>query len=164
MPPVPTRNPETIERARKMYEEGARVRDICAATGMSVGTLYYHLDGLSLPGLVPPRLSRRRAVEGTALSLPSRGRRKLAARLLRAAEQQARKIEMRLGLGHQRLEQLPHDLAALRELAKILRDLSIFEDSAARVSGRERRDEELEHEQALAVEGRAVVISRTRRG
>ena len=55
MPPLPTHGQETIERARSLYREGARVRDICAATGMSVGTLYYHLDG-SLPGLMPPRL------------------------------------------------------------------------------------------------------------
>src|SRR5687768_18078188 len=40
MPPVPTLSRETIERARQMYREGARVRDICAATGMRVGTLY----------------------------------------------------------------------------------------------------------------------------
>ena len=96
MPPVPAHTRETIERAREMYREGARVRDICAATGMSVGTLYYHLDGHSLPGLAPPRLPRRREVDGNLGPTPTRGRKKLAARLFRAAEQQARKIELTL--------------------------------------------------------------------
>ena len=54
------------------------------------------------------------------------------------------------------------DLKALRELARILRDLSALEDSACRP--RLRAAENIEHEQALAVEGRAVVISRTKRG
>jgi len=151
---------ETIERARGMYREGARVRDICAATGMSTGALYYHLDGLSLPGLAPPRLPRRRDVVGDARAgLPSAGRRKLAARLWRAAERQARKIESSLAWEHQRREDRAQDLQALKELARILRDLSTFEDGALRPAPR--RDS-VEHEQALAVEGRAVVISRTR--
>jgi hypothetical protein len=163
MPPAPTHPPEIVARARQMYRDGARVRDICAATGLAVGTLYYHLDGHSLPGLAPPRLPRRREVEGNALApLPSRGRQRLAARLWRAAERQARKIEFRLTWEHQRREERAEDLAALRELTRILRDLSVVEDSAAR--GSLRRSARVEHEQALAVEGRAVVISRTKRG
>ena len=123
MPPVPMHPPELVSRARDMYREGARIKDICAATGMAVGTLYYHLDGLSLPGLVAPRLPRRRDVAGTALKpLPSRGRQKLAARLFRAAEQQARKIELRLAIGHQNREDRALDLAgAARADADIAR-------------------------------------------
>src|SRR4051812_1850143 len=103
---------ETIERARDMYREGKRVRDIADATGMSVGALYYHLDGHSLPGLVPPRLPRRREVGGNAVTpMPSRGRQKLAARLFKAAERQARKIEFTLSLGFQRKEDRALDLA-----------------------------------------------------
>jgi AcrR family transcriptional regulator len=161
VPPVPIHNLEAIERARQMYLDGARVRDICAATGMSVGTLYYHLDGFSLPGLAPPRLPRRREVEGNAVSLPSRGRKKLAVRLFRAAERQARKIEMKLAINYQFNDQRVEDLAALRELTRILRDLASVEDSALRAEARE-RGATLQHEQAVAVEGRAVVISRTK--
>ena len=164
MPPVPANTTETIERARQMYREGARVRDICAATGMSVGTLYYHLDGHSLPGLIRPALPRRRDVTGDLGPLPTRGRRKLAARLFKAAEQQARKIELTLSIGFQRKEDRTQDLAALRELTRILRDLAQIEDSAARAASRERGGASIEHEQALAVEGRAVVISRTKSG
>jgi AcrR family transcriptional regulator len=155
---------QTIEAARTLYREGTRVRDIAAATGMSVGALYYHFDGHALPGLVPPRLPRRREVERAALPGPSRGRQRLAARLLRAAERQARKIERSLAWDFQRKEDRALDLAALRELTRILRDLSVLEDSSARGGQKERRERSVEHEQALAVEGRAVVISRTREG
>ena len=59
MPQRPNYPLATIEKARALYSDGVRVRDISAATGMSVGALYYHLDGHSLPGLIPPRLPRR---------------------------------------------------------------------------------------------------------
>jgi AcrR family transcriptional regulator len=154
---------ETIERARSLYREGKRVRDICAETGLSVGALYYHLDGLSLPGLAPPRLPRRREVEGNLGPMPSRGRQRLAARLFRAAERQAKKLEFSLRWDHQRKEDRALDLAALRELARILRDLSVLEDSLLRGDARRRGGGSVEHEQALAVEGRAVLVSRTKR-
>ncbi len=106
------------------------------------------------------RLPRRREVAGNAVApMPSGGRRKLAARLWRAAERQAQRIEFALTWGHQRPEERAHDLQALRELTRILRDLSALEDSATRP-----RLVAVEHEQALAVEGRAVVISRTKAG
>ena len=69
------------------------------------------------------------------MALPSRGRKRLAARLFRAAEQQARKIEMKLAIGYQHREQQAEDLNALRDLARILRDLSAAEDSALARSG-----------------------------
>ena len=165
MPPVPTHPMETIERARQMYREGVRVRDICAAVGMSVGTLYYHLDGNSLPGVAVQRLPRRRWVEGNAASLPSRSRQRLTARLFRAAERQARKIEFSLAWSFQRREDRAQDLHALKEIARILRDLAAVEDFSSRARPRRSGPPAgpMEHEQALAVEGRAVVISRTRR-
>jgi AcrR family transcriptional regulator len=165
MPPKPTYPLDTIHRARRMYEEGAPVRDICAATGMGVGTLYYHLDGFSLPGTAVKRLPRRRGVEGGALiAMPSRERRKLAARLFRAAERQARKIEFRLTFEHQTREGRAEDLAALRELTRVLRDLSAVEDAIARARPRSYDGESVEREEALAVEGRAVFVRRERRG
>ena len=146
-----------------MYRDGARVRDIAQKTGMSVGGLYYHLDGHALPGLAPPRLPRRREVDSSAaLPMPSRGRQRLAARLFRAAERQARKLERSLTWEFQRKEDRALDLAALRELTRILRDLSVLEDSSTR-AGR-RGGVSIEHEQALAVEGRAVLVSRTKTG
>jgi AcrR family transcriptional regulator len=154
---------ETILRAREMYRDGVRVREICAATGMSTGTLYYHLDGLSLPGPMPPRLPRRRQVEGNALQpMPWRGRKKLAARLWRAADRQARKLEYFLTWDYQRQEDREKDLAALREMTRILRELAAFEDACFRTARAERGS--VEREEALAVEGRALFVRRTRRG
>jgi AcrR family transcriptional regulator len=165
MPQLPAEKMETIERARRLYREGARVRDICAETGMSVGTLYHHLDGLSLPGSAVQRLPRRRDIEGNLGPTPSRGRQKLAARLFRAAERQARKLEFSLSWDYQRKEDRALDLAALRELSRILRDLSVLEDASRRDAARGHRGgRSVEHEQALAVEGRAVYVTRTRRG
>jgi hypothetical protein len=93
--------------------------------------------------------------------MSSRARKKLVARLFRAAERQAHKIEFSLAWGFQRGPQRAEDLQALKDLARILRDLSAVEDSAFRA---ERRGSgRVEHEQALAVEGRAVYVSRTRK-
>ena len=165
MPPVPTLPMEAILRARDLYRDGARVRDICAATGMSVGALYHHLDGASLPGAAVQHLPRRRPAEGNALkATPSRERRKLAARLFRAAERQARKLEFALAFDHQRKEDRATDLAALRELTRILRDLAAVEAQAARAEAFERGSATVEREEALAVEGRAVFVTRERRG
>jgi hypothetical protein len=101
-------------------------------------------------------------VEKALTPSPSRGRQKLAARLFRAAERQAKKLERSLTWDFQRKEDRALDLAALRELTRILRDLSVLEDSSAR-TGR-RGGVSVEHEQALAVEGRAVFLSRTKTG
>ena len=171
MAPFPTHSLETIHRARDLYRAGAPVRKICTETGLSVGALYHHLDGLSLPGSVPPRVPRRRIVAGNAQKLPASGaRRRLAARLFRATEQQVRKIELRLSLGHQSYEQRNHDLTALREIAKIFRDLCVLEAAGATPRPRRRSDASagetgpVEHETALAVEGRALYVRRERRG
>jgi AcrR family transcriptional regulator len=166
MPAPPAHSQETIQKAREMYREGKPVRDICAATGMGIGTLYYHLDGFSLPGSAVQRLPRRREVSGEALQpLSPRGRRKLAARLWRAAERQAQKLEFSLAWSFQRKEDRADDLAALKELTKILRELAEFEDNFARAEARrEDAASGVEHEAALAVEGRAVYVTRTRSG
>ena len=163
MPSLPAYERETIQRARSLYRDGARVRDICAETGMSVGALYYHLDGVSLPGSAVQRLPRRRDVDGNVGPMPSRGRRTLAARLFRAAERQARALRFSLAWDYQRKEDRAADLAALRELSRILRDLSVLEDSSWRGGERRGGGGSVEHEQALAVEGRAVLVSRTKR-
>jgi len=100
-------------------------------------------------------------VLGNAVTpLPSRGRQKLAARLFRAAERQAKKIERSLAWDFQRKEDRALDLQALRELTRILRDLAVLEDSAVRPG----RRYDVSIEQALAVEGSAVFLSRTKTG
>ena len=79
-------------------------------------------------------------------------------------QRQAQKIEFSLAWGHQRLDQRALDLSALRELTRILRELSVFEEAALRAEAHQTGGARVEHEQALAVEGRAVYISRTTRG
>ena len=147
-----------------MYRDGARVRDIAAATGMSVGALYYHLDGHGLPGLAIQRLPRRREVEGNARRQYPRADAKSSRRGFSARPSGRReKLERSLAWDFQRKEDRALDLAALRELTRILRDLSVLEDFSAR-AGRRERGVSVEHEQALAVEGRAVLVSRTKTG
>ena len=165
MPPVPTLPMETIERARDLYRDGARVRDICAATGMSVGALYYHLDGA--------QPARRR---GAAPAAPARGGGECAEADALARAPEARgaalprgraagaktRIRARLRLPAQGGPR--DDLAALRELTRILRDLAAVETQAARAEAFERGGAAMEREEALAVEGRAVLVRRERRG
>ena len=67
-------------------------------------------------------------------------------------------IERSLSWDFQRKEDRARDLAALRELTRILRDLSVLEDSAVRPG----RRYGVSIEQALAVEGSAVFLSRTK--
>ena len=70
-------------------------------------------------------------------------RHKLAARLWRAAERQAQKLEFSLAWSFQRKEDRAADLAALKELTKIMLKLGDFEDAFARAEvrreGREAR-------------------------
>jgi AcrR family transcriptional regulator len=133
--------PATIACARQMYAHGARIADICAATGMAVGALYYHLDGRGLPGLTAPKLARRRVVRQQATAAPNAHRRaRLAARLLRAAESQARVIETHLANPRQTPEERAADLTALAQLAGVLRALGTYERGAAKPEGRPAAD------------------------
>ena len=56
----------------------------------------------------------------------------------------------------------PANVASCDELTRILRELAQFEEAFARADAR--REGTLEHEAALAGEGRAVYVTRTRRG
>jgi hypothetical protein len=92
----PTR--EQIERARAMYAEGFTVSRVLAATDMSLGTLYYWLDGGPTEGDKPlyPPIPRRRQVVGKRRKPLSGSHVSLVARLYRTAERQACDIEERL--------------------------------------------------------------------
>lgn len=108
--PDPLRPPtlEEIQRAREMYAEGFTVARCLAAGNMSLGTLYYWLDGG--PCLAPT--TAQSAVGGGARMLPPIPRRRqvvgkrrqplapdlvsLAARLTRTVARQALDIEQRL--------------------------------------------------------------------
>jgi hypothetical protein len=141
---------EQIARARTMYAEGFAVSRILAYCDMSIGTLYYWLDGGPQEG--PPSslgaTSGRPDVDGgpvvtTALPpIPRRrdviGRRRrklkgdpvsLNARLWRTCERQARDIEERL----RKRQGAPaeRDLRMLALLVRALRDLAMFDAAHA---------------------------------
>ena len=117
---------ETIAQARQMYAEGARVEDICALTGMAVGTLYYHLDGGALRGPRPPSVPRRRIVIGRRMG-ESRPRHAVSVQLWRTAARAARDIERRLADPTLAADARAADLRALAQVSRVLRDIAVFE-------------------------------------
>ena len=147
-----------------MYREGARVRDIAAATGMSVGALYYHLDGHALPGLSTPRLPRRREVEAHAASRCPRADAKSSRRGFFAPPSGRPKTRTlaRLGFSAKGGPRARSCRAARADPhpARPFRAGGFFRPRRARRA----RGVSIEHEQALAVEGRAVLVSRTKTG
>lgn len=87
----PRHSIEAIARARQLYAEGVRVAEISAATGVPVGTLYFHFDR-GTAGVAGSHLPRRHIVLGrrdAAVKTPPSG---LAAELWRAAEAAARRV------------------------------------------------------------------------
>lgn len=122
----PTR--EQIERARQMYREGFTVSRIIAACDMSLGTLYYWLNGgpLEAEGPLYPALPRRRVILGKRRRLMPADRTSLAARLLRTTERQVRDIEERLARGVASGPERERDVRMLTALVRAMRDLDAF--------------------------------------
>jgi AcrR family transcriptional regulator len=130
----PTR--EQIERARMMYVEGFTVSRILAHCDMSLGTLYYWLDGgpCAVPatgkptaggatkGPALPPIPRRKVIVGKRRRALKADPVSLHARLLRTCERQARDTEERL----KRLDGPPdeRDIRMLALLVRSLRDLT----------------------------------------
>jgi hypothetical protein len=132
--PEPYRPPsrQQIERARTMYAQGFTVSRILAACDMSLGTLYYWLDGGPRENGVPlyPPLARRRVVVGKRRPPLGANRVSLTGRLWRTAERQTRDIEERLARPGAASPERERDVRMLGTLVRTLRDLSSF-DSAA---------------------------------
>jgi hypothetical protein len=153
---------EKIALACSMYPEGFTVSRILAATGMSLGTLYYWLDGGPLDENGKPRLPpiprRRKAVLGKRRRPLRTDHVSLASRLFSTAERQVRDIETRLakpGEGAAR----ERDVRMLSVLVRTLRDLSAFNAGAGLRTAPEADDEpvpsdpdELRHQLALRIE------------
>jgi len=142
---------EKIARARMMYVEGFTVSRILAYCDMSLGTLYYWLDGgpREANGRALPPIPRRRQVLGKRRRTLKADPVSLAARLWRTCERQARDTENRL----KSLDGPPdeRDIRMLALLVRSLRDLMRLE--IARGSTREEADEDaLEDVDALRAE------------
>jgi hypothetical protein len=130
--PDPYRPPtmEDVHRARTLYQENFTVSRILAATGMSLGTLYYWLDGGPVDEngqrMLPPIPRRRAGVLKRRRPLTA-DRASLAARLLRTADRQARDIELRLARPDTSDPARERGVRMLAMLTRTLRDLSGFD-------------------------------------
>ncbi len=144
--PSPYRPPSRaqIERARAMYARGFTVSRVLAANDMSLGTLYYWLDGgpreaaragpatdpaAAGSGALYPPIARRRVVAGKRRAPLAADRVSLTARLWRTAERQAHDIEERLARPAASLpeRERERDLRMLGMLVRTLRELSLFD-------------------------------------
>ena len=127
--PEPYRPPtaDDIRRAREMYTLGFTVSRTLAATDMSLGTLYFWLDGgprdeNGTPSLPP--IPRRREVVGKRRKPLNASRVSLVARLYRTAERQVRDIEQRLAQPSEATPERERDVRMLASLVQSLRGLS----------------------------------------
>jgi hypothetical protein len=142
--PEPRRPPtrEQIEGARQDYRDGVPVSRVLARRDMSLGTLYYWLDGgpagedgNRLLDPIPRRKrvlgKRRRPLKGDPVSL--------TARLWRTAELQVRDIEERLARPSAATPERERDVRMLASLVRALRDLKAFDaaDGAEAEAARE---------------------------
>ncbi len=129
--PDPYRAPtqDEIARARDMYAQGFTVSRILAATDMSLGTLYYWLDGgpHEAQGPALPPIARRKVVVGQRRRALKTDRVSLAARLWRTAERQVRDIELRLAAPARSSPERERDVRMLAMLTRTVRDLSAFD-------------------------------------
>lgn len=124
-------SPETGARARQLYAEGIPVARILGETGLSLGSLYYWLDGGGGEGdpRLPP-VPRRRIVLGKRRKALKGSRVSLVARLWRTAERQVRDIEARLALAQQEPADRERDARVMAVLVKTLRELTQFDERA----------------------------------
>jgi hypothetical protein len=127
MPTPPT--PEQIALARQLYIDGEKISVILARTGMSLGTLYYWLDGGPVENGVPrlPPIPRRRSVLGKRRRPLKGSRVSLVKRIWRTAERQVRDIEARVARNLQDPGERERDARVLAVLARTLRELAAFD-------------------------------------
>jgi len=126
--PIHPLSPEAGVQMRQRYLEGAPVSRILAEFGVSLGTLYFWVDGGPADaGPRLPPLPRRRVVMGQRRRPLKTSRVSLVARLWRTAERQVRDIEQRLARNQQEPPERERDARMLAILVKTLRELSSLE-------------------------------------
>lgn len=139
-PPPGRQVPETAGLARRLYAEGVPIAEICARTGLSSRAAYHWIDReVDADGAVRHAPLRRRSgkVRGETSSEPPR--RRLLARLWRAAERQVADIEARMvraapGAGEagpvRVAADAEKDARALALIARTVRELNAAEDDS----------------------------------
>ncbi len=112
------------------------MKDICARTGITLGTMYRCIDGKfdDGSGTPPAPIPRRRADTRTEERIGSRGA--LIARMWRTAERQVGEIEDRLKAAGLKLAERESNARKLSIVARTLRDLSAV-DEADKARGEE---------------------------
>jgi hypothetical protein len=120
-----TEIPDAASRARQMYADGAPVKDIIAATGLTQAVVYRWLDG----GGVLPAVPRRYA--GRARPRRKRGRAATIECIRRAADKQVREISERLAEDGVPLSEREQRTRSLAVLAKTMRELIALDTAEA---------------------------------
>ena len=139
-----TPTPEQVALARRLYQDGDAVRDILAAAGIKLGTLYRCLDG-DFPdgsGVQPARIARRR--DGVRVRQRLGSRAALVARMWKTAERQVEEIEDRLAVAGIELAERESNARTLAIVAKTLRELSIVDEAKETRKGRKRPDDDID--------------------
>ena len=139
--PDPLRPPsmEEIERARQMYAQGFTVARCLAAGNMSLGTLYYWLDGgpvlepasATAGGRMLAPLARRRTVVGKRKKPLAADTLALVARLTRTLAREALDIEQRLAQPSGATPERERNVRMLASLVQSARVLSLLAPAGA---------------------------------
>jgi AcrR family transcriptional regulator len=120
-----TPTPDVVALVRRLYQDGVPVKDICAKTGITRGTMYRCLEGKFDDGSgVPPALLPRRRAD---TRIGSRGA--LIARMWRTAERQVGEIEDRLKAAGLKLAERESNTRMLSIVARTLRELSAVDEA-----------------------------------
>ena len=123
-------SPEMGALARQRYAEKVAISRILAETDMSLGTLYWWLDGCpdkdGEPRLVP--IARRRRVVGKRRRTLKANRVSLVTRLWRTAERQVRDVEERLKRADQDAGERERDARLMAVLVKTVRELTAIDE------------------------------------
>lgn len=135
---IATPTPEQVALARRLYQDGVAVRDIVAAAGIKLGTLYRCLDG-DFPdgtGVDPAPVPLRH--QGVRVRQRMGSRAALVARMWKTAERQVEEIEDRLKAAGLELAERESNARTLAIVAKTLRELSIVDEAKQTRKGRKR--------------------------
>jgi len=120
--------PEAVALARRLYLEREKIADIVVRTGLHRVALYRCLAGDFPDGsaIAPVPIARRRRHRRAG----NANRVALVERMWRTAERQVEAIEARLGASGLALTERESGARALAIVAKTLRELSTFRESA----------------------------------
>lgn len=162
--------PETVALARQMYIDGYPVSEIIAETRLTMGTLYFWLDGGPAdPALRLTPIPRRRDIKGQRRRLTEAARASLVTRLWQNAERQVREIENRLKQSALEPAERERDARLLAVLVKTLRELNAIDEKKRGKGPADQQDDEPprdldEFRRELARRMDAFVDSRTGAG